>query len=77
MVWDASVTKRRKGLQANQKRTRRARLKGWRLGAPNHLSAHLFLGALCKTLWRTGLLKPVAVIGFLRAPAGLRPHGGR
>ena len=34
------------------KRTRRARLKGWRPWPLNLLSAHHFFGASCETLWR-------------------------
>ena len=45
------LTSAQKGLQGFGKRTRRARLKGWRPGAPNRLSAHLFSGASCETLW--------------------------
>ena len=39
-------------MQADQKQTRRARLKQWRQAAPNALSAHLFFGAMLMGLWR-------------------------
>ena len=76
MNWKKTVTNRHKDLQADQKRPRRARLKGWRLGAPNQLSAHPFFGALCKDLWRPehgGALSYTEVSG---APGRLGQHGG-
>ena len=76
MVGHVNVTKRRKGLQADKKRTRRARLKGWRLMGLNLLSAHLFFGALCNGLWRMVQPQSPAVIGFARAPACPRLYGG-
>ncbi len=76
MSWNKKVTKRRKDLQADQKRTRRARLKGWRLRALNRLSAHLFSGALCKGLWRTDQTASAATIGFSGAPACFGSYGG-
>lgn len=76
MAWTMSVTKCRKEVQADQKRTRRARLKRWRLGAPNLLSAHLFSGALCKGLWRSDHAGSAAAIELSRAPAGFGYYGG-
>jgi len=76
MAWNVGVTKRWKDLQADQKRTRRARLKGWRLWAPNLLSAHLFFRALCKGLWRTDQAECPAAVGVSRAPACFRYYGG-
>jgi len=76
MAWNVGVTKRWKDLQADQKRTRRARLKGWRLRAPNHLSAHLFFGALCEGLWRTSLAEPPMHAEVSGAPACFGSYGG-
>ena len=52
------LARRWKDLQGISKRTRRARLKGWRPWAPNALSAHLFLAPLAKPCGAPGCLKP-------------------
>jgi len=58
-----------KDLQGGRNRTRRARLKSWRLQSPNTLSAHLFSGTSCETLWRSGYAELEAQQGITRAPA--------
>ena len=63
------LARRWKDLQVGGKRTRRARLKGWRPQAPNLLSAHLFSGVYCETLWRSGYAELEAQQGITRAPA--------
>lgn len=55
-------------MQGNAKEPRRARLKGWRQGAPNLLSAHLFFGALCKASRRSGFAETLFPAGVFAAP---------
>lgn len=64
------IRRRRNGMQGNRKRTRRARLKGWRLTPPNTLSARRIFGALCKGLWRSDPSEALMPLEMSRAPAG-------
>lgn len=63
------LARRWKDLQGVKRRTRRARLKGWRLQSPNTLSAHLISGASYETLWRSGFAVFETWWAITRAPA--------
>lgn len=64
-------------MQADQKQTRRARLKQWRQAAPNALSAHLFFGAMLIGLWRWTFGSPLNFLPiFWRHKSSQEFNGG-